>query len=93
MYPKPRTSTHPIRTLRHPFRDLKVREPRPYARLVDTEHREILRDNLARVTLVRNSKRATFEIIETRSMEFGYRLVWADIVTLTDISARRRCEE
>lgn len=93
MNPKPRTGTKTIRTRRHPFRNLKVRKPRPYTRLIHTKHCEILRRYFAHIALVRNRECTPFQVVESSSVEFGYGAAGADVIAILNISARVGCEE
>lgn len=55
MYPKERANTPTLRTWRHSCGHLEVREPRPNARLIYTEHGEVFRLHIVDVRLICNS--------------------------------------
>jgi len=94
--PEEGADTTALGTRWHTRGNLEVRETRPNAGLVDTEHRKVLRLNRPDIALVRNGQRTTLKIIQPLGViRLGAR-VWADIVHIvlvTDIAPFGRGEE
>lgn len=87
MDPKPSTDTATLRTRRHAFRDLEVREPMEDASLIHTEHSEIFRLDLVHIALVSDGQGAAFEIVWAVGMVFTWRTSGARVVARADVPA------
>ncbi len=94
--PEPSAVASVLRARRHPRGNLKIREPSPYAGLVDAEDSEVLRLDLRHVRFVRDGQRAALEVVEVHRMHrpageaaIGRR-AW--VVTLAHVATRGRCE-
>jgi len=86
MNPEESTNTATLRTRRHTSRHLKLRKPRPYTSLIDTEDSEIFRLNIRHVAFVRNGQRTPFQIVQPASVVLFRRRIRADVVLIVDIS-------
>ncbi len=73
MHPEESTYASAIRTRRHLRRYRKVGETIPYASMIDTEHREILRRYTVHVTVVRNCECAALDVVNSGRMVLGGR--------------------
>lgn len=94
--PEERADTTARRTRWHTRWNLKVREPRPDASLVDTENREILRLNRRNIALIRNGQCTPLEIVQSVRMIFlrgGIRTNVIRVVLITNIAPFGGCKE
>ena len=93
MNPEEGAVTSSRRAWGHPLRDLEVREPRPHARLVDTEHREVLGLRRVEIVLVRDGQSAAFDVVDAVRVILARRASRTRVVAAADVAALGRCKE
>ena len=89
MDPEEGTDTPVLGTRGHTRRNLEVRETRPDAGLVNTEHRKILRLNRPHIALVSNGQSTPLEIVQATRMvrlRAGIRTDVVRVVLITNIA-------